>query len=347
MENDRQRGSRGVPQPCPGQSATADNPFGGWIRLEQPRLGTRVTWASDEFFAQKERLIDPAPPVFVADRYDDHGKWMDGWETRRRRTPGHEACIVRLGTPGVVRGVDIDTRFFTGNFPAEASLDACVSDEDVPQEAWQPLLAKQPLDGDAHHFVAIEDNRKWTHIRLNIYPDGGIARLRIYGEARPLGPPEDGSIDLLALRNGGRAIAASDEHYGSAQHLNLPGRAVNAGDGWHTARRRTPGNEWVILALGWPGVIERAEVDTGQYKGSHPECVSLEAAAFETSADVTHDSDRWRTLLPESKVSMDKKHYFEDQLADLGPVTHVRLSVYPDGGVSRLRLFGRASAASG
>lgn len=330
-----------------GSAAATDNPFRAWIRLEQPRLGTRVTWASDEFFAQKERLIDPAPPAYVAGKYDDHGKWMDGWETRRRRTEGHDACIVRLGTPGIVRGLDIDTSFFTGNYPAEASVDACVSDEDRPGDGWEPLVPKQGLTGDAHHFVAVEDDRTWTHLRLNIFPDGGIARFRIYGEARLPGSPEDGSIDLVALKNGGRALAASDEHYGSMHNLNLPGRAVNSGDGWQTARRRGPGNDWVILALGCPGVIERVEVDTGQFKGNHPESVSLEAATFESGADATHDSGRWQTLLAESRVSMDKKHYFEDELATLGPVTHVRLSIYPDGGVSRLRLFGRAGAGSG
>ncbi len=336
---------RRVPRAGIDDAGTGDHPFRRFIRLEQPRLGSQVTWASDEFFGHKERLIDPATPVFVADRYDDHGKWMDGWETRRRRSAGHDACILRLGMPGIVRGVDIDTSYFTGNVPAEASIDACVSDEDVPGDGWETLLPRQPLDGDAHHFAGIEDDRTWTHVRLNVYPDGGVARLRIYGEARPLGLPEDGSIDLVSLGNGGRVLAASNEHFGRAQHLNLPGRAVHAGDGWQTARRRQPGHEWAILALGWPGVIERVEVDTGQYKGSHPEQVSLEAASFDSGTDVAYDSDRWQTLLPASKVSMDKKHYFEDELAALGPVTHAMLCVHPDGGVSRLRLFGRASSA--
>jgi allantoicase len=161
-----------------------DNPFREWIPLEQPRLGTRVTHASDEFFAAKERLIQATDPVFIADKYDDHGKWMDGWESRRRRGPGHDHCIIRLGVPGIVRGVDIDTRYFTGNFPPQASIDACVSGGDVPESDWTEIVPRTGLAGDRHHFVAVSDPHAWTHLRLNIYPDGGIARLRIYGEVQ-------------------------------------------------------------------------------------------------------------------------------------------------------------------
>ncbi len=319
------------------------HPFKQWIRLEQPRLGTRVTAASDEFFGAKERLIDPADPVFVDGKYDDHGKWMDGWESRRRRTPGHDHCVIRLGVPGIVRGFDIDTSYFTGNYPPQASIDACVSDDDVPESGWTTIVAQTTLGGDAHHFIPVDSEDSWTHVRLNIFPDGGVARLRIYGEVRPADDDEEGVIDLFALRHGGRALAASDEHYGSMHNLNLPGRGVNMGDGWETARRRGPGNDWVVVALGRPGIIERAEVDTAHFKGNYPDRVSLEAASFANHADALPDSERWQTLLPETKVSMDQQHYFEDELEDIGAVTHVRLSIYPDGGVSRLRLFGRPS----
>ncbi len=319
------------------------HPFKQWIRLEQPRLGTRVTFASDEFFGAKERLIDPADPVFIDGKYDDHGKWMDGWESRRRRTPGHDHCVIRLGVPGIVRGFDIDTSYFTGNYPPQASIDACVSDDDVPESGWTTIVAQTTLGGDAHHFIPVDSEDSWSHVRLNIFPDGGVARLRIYGEVRPADDDEEGVIDLFALRHGGRALAASDEHYGSMHNLNLPGRGVNMGDGWETARRRGPGNDWVVVALGRPGIIERAEVDTAHFKGNYPDRVSLEATSFANHADALPDSERWQTLLPETKVSMDQQHYFEDELEDIGAVTHVRLSIYPDGGVSRLRLFGRPS----
>jgi len=322
----------------------ARHPFHAFIRLEQPRLGSWVSYATDEFFAAKERLIDPADPVFVDGKYDDHGKWMDGWESRRRRTPGHDACIIRLGVPGVIRGLDIDTSFFTGNFPPQVSVDVCVSDEDVPEEGWVELLAKTDLSGDSHHLVPVHNNNSWTHVRLNIFPDGGIARLRIYGEVQPDEPEEEGVSDLVALRHGGRALACSDEHYGSMHNLNLPGRGINMGDGWETARRRGPGNDWVILALGHPGVIERVEVDTAHFKGNYPDRVSVEVASIGHNEEVNNDSDQWVTLLPEIKLAMDQQHYFEAELAECGSATHARMSIYPDGGVSRLRLFGRADA---
>ena len=314
--------------------------FSAWIPLEQPRLGTRVTWASDEFFAAKERLIEPHEPVFVPDKYDDHGKWMDGWESRRRRTPGHDACIVRLGVPGAIRGLDIDTRHFTGNYPPFASVDCCVSDADVPDEGWRELLPKTALAGNSRHPVVVDSGTPVTHLRLNIFPDGGVARLRIYGEVRPELDDIDGVIDLFALKNGGRALAASDQHFGSMHNLNLPGRGINMGDGWETARRRGPGNDWVIVALGAPGVVERIEVDTAHFKGNYPDRVSIEAARLDDNAAATAAAAPWQTLLAESRLQMDQQHYF-DTLADIGPVSHLRMSIYPDGGVSRLRAFGR------
>ncbi len=320
--------------------------FHEWIRLEQPRLGTRVTFASDDFFGAKERLIEPAEPVFIADRYDDNGKWMDGWESRRRRDAGHDYCIVRLGMAGIVRGVNIDTRHFTGNYPPQASIDACVSEEDVPESGWYEILPTVDLEGDSRHWLAIENDSLVTHLRLNIYPDGGIARLRIFGEIQFREADVEGLVDLVAIENGGRAIACSDEHFGSMHNLNLPGRGINMGDGWETARRRGPGNDWVILALGQPGIVERVEIDTAHFKGNFPDGASLEAACFATAADVSADSEAWRILLPRMKLDMDSRHEFAEQLVALGPVSHVRLSIYPDGGISRLRLFGRVQQPS-
>jgi len=326
--------------------STERHPFHAYIRLEQPRLGTRVTFATDEFFAAKERLIDPTEPVFVADKYDDHGKWMDGWESRRRRQPGHDHCVIRLGVPGIIRGVDIDTSHFTGNYPPEASIDACVSADDVPEDGWTELVARQDLDGDSHHLVSLGNDNSWTHLRLNIFPDGGIARLRVFGEVQATEPEQEGVSDLLALGHGGRALSCNDEHFGSMHNLNLPGRGINMGDGWETARRRGPGNDWVILALGRPGVIQRVEIDTAHFKGNYPDRASIEVATFADNDEARNDSGDWQTLLPESKLSMDQQHFFESELQDTGPVTHVRMSIYPDGGVSRLRLFGLAAGGA-
>jgi len=317
------------------------NPFRQWIRLEQPRLGTRVTFTTDEFFAAKERLIQTAEPIFIADKYDDHGKWMDGWESRRRRTPGSDFCVIRLGVPGIVRGVDIDTSYFTGNYPPQASIDACVSDDDEPDSDWIEIVPMTELAGDSHHYVRVESEEVWSHLRLNIYPDGGVARLRVYGEVRPSIEESEGVTDLAALRNGGRALAASDEHYGSMHNLNLPGRGANMGDGWETARRRGPGNDWVIIALGRRGVVERVEIDTAHFKGNYPDRVSVEAAVFGSHDEAIADNTTWQTLLPETKLQMDQQHYFESELEHVAAVSHVRVSIYPDGGVSRVRLFGQ------
>ena len=176
---------------------------------------------------------------------------------------------------------------------------------------------------------------------MNIYPDGGVARLRVYGEVRPGVSAVEGVIDLVALENGGRAIACSDEHYGSMHNLNVAGRGVNMGDGWETARRRGPGNDWVILALGQPGVIDQVEIDTAHFKGNYPDRVSLHAAAFSREDDARFDSDAWQVLLPETKLGMDKQHHYENELHSVGVVSHVRMSIFPDGGISRLRLHGR------
>jgi allantoicase len=321
------------------------HPFYHWVRLEQPRLGTRVVAASDEFFGAKERLIDVREPVFIPDTYDEHGKWMDGWESRRRRTPGHDWCIVRLGIPGIVRGLDIDTRHFTGNYPPEASVDACRSDTEVPGDSdWYELQPKTTLTGDSQHFLPIEHGKPVTHLRLNIFPDGGVARLRVFGEVTPDWRLfRDGEIlDLFALENGGRALAASNEHFGRMHNLNLAGRGVNMGDGWETARRRGPGHDWVVVSLGHPGKIERVEIDTAHFKGNYPDRAELRATRIErgTLTGIGTISEAWPVLLPETKLEADRQHFFDKELNEVGIVTHLRLSIFPDGGVSRLRLIG-------
>ena len=326
-----------------------DDPFHQWIRLEQPRLGSAVVYATDDFFADKSRLISPAEPIFIPDKYDDNGKWMDGWESRRKRTPGHDHCIVKLGVPGIVRGLDIDTRHFTGNFPPGASVEACQSDEVIPgnEANWLEIQPRTVLNGNSHHFLPIDCSRSFTHIRLHIYPDGGVARLRVYGEVTPDWTIRSSTelIDLLALENGGRALTCNDEHFGSMHNLNLPGRGINMGDGWETARRRVPGNDWVILALGHVGIVESIIVDTAHFKGNYPDSCCIQAARVDVSTldAIKNDSVGWPDLLPRRKLNMDTEHEFAQEIIDLGPVSHVRLSIFPDGGISRLRVFGRIS----
>ena len=315
------------------------------VNLADPRLGAKAISATDEFFAAKERMLEPAPAVFIPGKYDENGKWMDGWESRRKRGEGHDHCVVRLGRPGTIVGVDIDTSHFTGNYPPAASLDACRCTGDPTDKAgWTPLVAAQNLGGNAHHFVAVADERIWSHVRLNIYPDGGVARLRVYGRIHRDWSEADrgGLIDLLALENGGRSIACSDQHYGTPWNLLAPGRGVNMGDGWETRRRREPGNDWAIVALAHPGVIRAIEVDTAHFKGNFPDRCSLQAArvAGGTDESLVTQAMFWPVLLPEQKLAMDNVHRFEQEVAALGPVTHVRFNIFPDGGVSRLRIFG-------
>ena len=316
-----------------------------WVDLAQPRLGAAAIHATDDFFAPKERMIDPAPPVFIPGKYDDNGKWMDGWESRRRRGPGHDHCTVRLGRPGVIKGVDIDTSFFTGNYPPAASLEAWHGAADPgPEASWTEIVPATRLGGNAHHYLGVADERVWTHVRLHIYPDGGIARLRVYGQVHCDWDRLDrrNPIDLAALENGGRALACNDRHYGSPQNLLAPGRAADMGDGWETRRRREPGHDWAIIALGHRGVVRGVEVDTAHFKGNFPDRCSIQAAHVEggTEDSLVTQAMFWRTLLPEQKLEMDRLHSFAAEIADLGPVTHVRFNIIPDGGVSRLRLWG-------
>ncbi len=317
-----------------------------WVNLAEPRLGAEAIFASDEFFAPKERLLNPDPPVFVPGKYDDHGKWMDGWESRRKRTEGHDHCIVRLGLPGTIKGVDIDTRHFTGNYPPAASLDACRCEGDPGEDvAWTEIVPATKLGGDSRHLIAVENPGIWSHVRLNIYPDGGVARLRVYGQVHCDWQSRDPSelLDLAALVNGGRAIACNDSHYGSPTNLLAPGRGVDMGDGWETRRRREPGNDWAIIALGHAGEIRKVEIDTAHFKGNYPDRCSLQAAAVAggTEDSLVTQSQFWRILLPEQPMRADHQHLFEEELEAIGPVTHLRLNLFPDGGVSRLRVFGQ------
>jgi allantoicase len=323
-----------------------ENPFAQhYANLADPRLGAEAIEASDEFFATKDRMLNPNPPVFIADKFDDHGKWMDGWETRRKREAGYDWCVVRLGLPGTITGVEIDTRHFTGNFPPAASLEACrTSGKLTARTKWTQLLSSVELEGDKRHFFEINDGNSYSHVRMNIYPDGGVARLRVYGlvERRWTAKDKKTQFDLASVINGARTIGCSNQHYGTPLNMLMPDEAKNMGDGWETGRRRIPGNEWAIIALGAPGRLRKVVVDTAFFKGNFPDRCSILAAHVEdgTKSSLTTQSMFWPTLLPEQNLSANSEHTFQPELVDLGPVTHVRFNIIPDGGVSRLHLFG-------
>ena len=317
------------------------------INLADPRLGAKVLACSDDFFAPMQRLLQPQAAIFIPGKYDDNGKWMDGWESRRRRNTGNDWCVVRLARPGRIAGVDIDTSFFTGNYPPAAALDGCPEGCDPEQaQSWQTLLAASPLQGNQHHFLPLSEHltgKIFSHLRLNILPDGGIARLRIYG--RPAGNTQtttDGLADLAAALNGGFTVAWNDAHYGHPDNLLLPGRGSDMGDGWETRRRREPGFDWCIIGLSCAGHISQIDVDTAHFKGNYPDRCSIQGGFASNLGDaaLVTQSQFWPTLLPEMKLEADREHHFSTEIAPLGPITHIRFNLHPDGGVSRLRLWG-------
>ena len=325
--------------PYPYSEATASR----YVNLADARFGARVLSVSDDFFAEASRMLRSEPPVFHAGRFDDHGQYMDGWESRRKRVAGHDWCIVKLGLPGRIVGTDIDTSHFTGNYPVSASLDACYVNEGEELDKWEEILHAENLDPNSHHFHGIQLGRVWTHVRLNIYPDGGIARLRIHGLVHPLEQTPGKEMDFLAIENGGRALAASDEHYGNPWALLRPGRGMNMGDGWETRRRRVPGNEWCLLALGRPTRVSLIVLDTAHYKGNYPDQCLIQAAneTLDSTKSLITESMFWNVILPAQKMSMDAIHeYGKDQLIDIGLITHIRVNIIPDGGLSRVRVFG-------
>ncbi|GAB4091500.1 allantoicase [Flaviaesturariibacter terrae] len=321
--------------------------------LAAARLGGQVLYATDDFFAEKENLIQPGRGIFITDKYTDRGKWMDGWESRRKRTPGHDWCVVQLATSGVIRGFDIDTNFFLGNHPPHASIEAARIDNPTQVSnwesiAWTEILSKSPLDPGSQNFYDCSSTEAWTHLRLHIFPDGGVARLKVYGDVQKdwSKVPAGTEVDLAAAINGGQAIACNDMFFSAMSNLIMPGRGINMGDGWETKRNRTPNNrDWVVLRLAHPGIIQRAVVDTAHFKGNYPDRCSLEACRVASDDEALRDDTRWEMLLPEQKLSADSIHTFERELAAHGIFTHVRLNIFPDGGVSRLRLFGTPTNA--
>jgi len=334
------------------------------VDLASDRIGGAAVAANDEFFAPRENLVKAGPPVWREGEYTDRGKWMDGWETRRRREPGHDWCVIRLGLPGRVAGVIVDTAHFVGNHPEACSLEVADSDGIAASGAvaasessdrfssdamtWTEILPRTALSGGAQNRLSAESAGRASHVRLNIFPDGGVARLRVYGYVIPHWDAlrrSKSDVDLAAIENGGRVVAASDMFFGSRHNLIFPGAPRGMSDGWETRRRRGPGNDWAIVRLGAPGEIRRAEVDTTHFKGNAPGACSIEVLV-EDVADPAAPGLSWSELLPKTKLEPHRVHSFQRELRQAGDAIHARLQIYPDGGVGRLRLFGRLSGAA-
>lgn len=294
--------------------------------LASRALAGSVVFANDELFAERENLITPGPAE-AREEFGPKGKVYDGWETRRRREPGHDHAIVRLGVPGIVHGVVIDTSWFTGNYPPEASVEATAAEGyPSPDELtdWVTLLPRSTLRGNTENVFPVGDPQRFTHVRLSIYPDGGVARFRVHGEPLPDPRLLTGTVDLAALEHGGSVVDCSNMFYSSPTNLLLPGRAQSMGEGWENARRRDSGNDHVTIALAAPGVVRRVELDTSYFVGNAPGWARLSAGDVE--------------LVPRTRLQPDTRHVFR---VPPGPaVDQVRLDVYPDGGLARLRVFG-------
>jgi allantoicase len=312
--------------------------------LASRRVGGSVVGASDELFAERENLIKPEPPAYSAHTFGHKGQIYDGWETRRRREPGDDFALIRLGLPGVVRGVVVDTAFFTGNFPPEISVEGCAAEGypspgELAAADWMPLVPRSAAAGDTANEFAVRTDQRVTHVRLRMYPDGGIARLRVHGEVVPdprlLG---GGYIDLAALANGAQVTACSNMFYSSPSNLISPGLARNMGEGWETARRRDDANDWVEIRLAAPGVAGLAELDTSWFVGNAPGWASLRGRTRPAAGEAL------ATLLPRTRLQPDTPHRFR---LDAGPeVAALRLDIYPDGGMARLRLWGIIAEAA-
>ncbi|KAJ0178659.1 hypothetical protein K1T71_005434 [Dendrolimus kikuchii] len=346
--------------------------------------GGKVLFATDDFFAVCENMVADNEPIFLADKYTEYGKWMDGWETRRKRIVGHDWCIIKLAAKCVIRGLLLDTAFFTGNYAPKFSIQAAIltpeeeaviptrearlgtscTDRQLHQvyklqsDKWHelvPVTALRPgYEGTRLNYQKVLSDESWTHIRVNIYPDGGIARLRVFGEARPDIPPCNQMIDLISLLNGAVCQGYSNAHYGHPRNVIKPGKSQSMADGWETARRldrpevlevnedgtlKFSGNEWAVFKLGFPGRIKEICIDTSHFKGNYPDSVKVEGVYIERSNWSPDTGYNWRTILKRSKLSAHNEHWFD---CDGGVITHIKVTVAPDGGFSRIRAYGFA-----
>ena len=317
-----------------------------YVNLAAVEYGAEILEVSDEFFAPAPRMLSSSEPVFEPDRYDDHGKWMDGWETRRRRRGGHDSCVIRLACEGVIEAIVVDTRHFTGNFAPAFRLEGSAGQA----RDWVPLTGVEPLEGDRQAIFEPQLKQRFSHVRLSIYPDGGVARLRLYGRpqrdwAQVSRRYEAGRLEMSSLRCGGRVLAWSDSHFGPPEALLRPGKGRNMGDGWETRRRREPGNDWLLIGLEHPALLSDFEVDTAFFKGNYPDRVSVQGefsalTGLTSLAPLIAESQFWPSLLEPQSLAADQLHSFPNPNPEK-KVNCLRLNIFPDGGVSRFRAFGK------
>lgn len=326
---------------------TTNNSMQGLVNLASPKMGTKILAFSDDFFGEVTRMLNDKEPIFIEDKYDNHGKWMDGWESKRRRDGGNDWAILKLGSAGIISKIEIDTSYFTGNFPPFFSLEGIYSETDPNKDSnWKSLIAKTNLIGDCKNNFELNLKEKFNFVRLQIFPDGGVARIRLFGKVKYNWDRFNNEeiIELSSLKLGGSILAYNNAHYGDVSALLSEGRGQTMGDGWETRRRREPGNDWIIIKLAQKGKIEKIEIDTAHFKGNYPDRASIQAISIDkniTTKDLIESSENWDVILDETKLTADNIHEYEINSNSKAEATHIRLNIYPDGGVSRLRIFGK------
>lgn len=312
--------------------------------LSSVALGGRIVSVSDEFFAEAENLIKVEPAPSLKGQFGPKGALFSGWESRRHN-PAFDWCIIKLGARGFIEGFDIDTSWFNGNEAPEVSVDALSSTEAEPPQQddtrWVTILPRLPLGPHSRHLFKIPaKGESFNYVKLNMYPDGGIARFRVYGLVKTIFDSPTELMDLASVFSGARVVFTSDQHFGVGSNLLLPGRGKDMGDGWETKRSRTPGHhDYVIVKLGHPGYLEHAEVDTAHFKGNFPE--SCELHCLLSDKIVPGAEEPWTLVLPRTKLGPHRRHLLQLENVDGQRYSHARLTIFPDGGVKRLRLFGR------
>ncbi len=319
----------------------------GLIDLAQPRLGSKVIFKTDDFFASANRIINPSPAVFKEGLFDKNGKWMDGWESRRKRTSGHDFLIIKLGKSGSINKVDVDTSHFNGNQPSMISLEGCYSkSKNIKDLKWKTLIGKKKTKANSHHMFKSSSKSIFTHIKLNIFPDGGVARLRLYGSiSKENNKFGNKTINLASLLNGASVIACNNEHFGKAENILAPGKAKNMGDGWETRRRRDKGFDWLILNPINGKKIDKIEISTHHFKGNFPSHCSLQAAFVpnkKSSSSIIKNSVKWKFLLNKVNLSANKTHVFKNILMKNDKINFIKINIFPDGGISRFKIFGKS-----
>ncbi len=315
------------------------------INLADPRIGSKIIFKTDDFFAAAHRILKTDIPVFKDGLFDKHGKWMDGWETRRRRSKGYDYLVLKLGKPGKIFDIDIDTSHFNGNQPAHASLEGCFSRSKPNKKTkWTRLLGKKKLGPNKNHNFKSQNKSTFNYIRLNIFPDGGVARLRLYGKIEiDKKTINNKNINLTSVLNGASIVGCNNEHFGRAENIIAPGKGKNMGDGWETRRSRGKNFDWLIIKFGKPGLIKKLEIDTHHFKGNYPDSCSIQTAIINKDLSnnlIVKNSKNWKFILNKSKLSAHKKHVFKKFLIKRNKENYLKINIYPDGGISRIRAFG-------